>query len=239
MLRGRASRCSICREDLRRGLFTRRLFVTVERFDALDFGKADNPAHLASRRHSKSGKQNRQQPDDSSRSHLEIRYSGNTRPSGLLPLPQMSTADISPGWKALRNSVEVEDLMSLCGHFHDACVREIHVATGHYVDESLSMTVDWKTTIHMLIQMQSRRFPAIELRFEEVVGMRLSAPQPDCDAIIFAAAFFVRDGIFYWAENGLWTPESAGEDTWVAARKVLWRDARDWLGPSLRYRDPD
>lgn len=42
--------------------------------------------------------------------------------------------------------------MSLCGHFHDACVREIHIATGHYVDETLSMTVDWNTTLHMLVQ---------------------------------------------------------------------------------------
>ena len=125
--------------------------------------------------------------------------------------------------------------MSLCAHFHDACVREIHIATGHYVDESLSMTVDW-TTIHMLVQMQSRRLPAIELRFEEVTGMRFSAPQPDCDAIIFDAAFFVRDGIFYWADNSLWTTESASEDTWVAARRVSWRDASAWLGPGLRYR---
>jgi hypothetical protein len=151
----------------------------------------------------------------------------------------MSGPNPSPGWQALRNSADVEALMTLCGHFHDACVREIHVATGHYVDESLSMTVDWKTAIHMLVQRQFRPFPAVELRFEEVVGMGFSAPQPDCDAIIFAAAFFVRDDIFYWADSGLWTPESARENTWVAARKVSWRDASNWLGPSLRYRSPD
>jgi hypothetical protein len=150
----------------------------------------------------------------------------------------MSGPNPSPGWQALRNSADVAALMTLCGHFHDACIREIHVATGHYVDESLSMTVDWKTTIHMLVQRQFRPFPAIELRFEEVVGMGFCAPQPDCDAVIFAAAFFVRDGIFYWADSGLWTPESARENTWVAARKVSWRDASEWLGPDLHYRTP-
>lgn len=51
-------------------------------------------------------------------------------------------------------------------------------------------------------------------------------------------AFFVRDGIFYWADSCLWTTESATENTWVAARKVSWRDASDWLGPGLRYRGP-
>ena len=150
----------------------------------------------------------------------------------------MSSPDTSPGWQALRNSTEIEELISLCGHFHDACVREIHIATGHYVDESLSMTVDRKTTIHRLIQTQSQRLPAIELRFEEVVGMRFSAPQPDCDAVILEAAFFVQDGVLYWADSGLWTPESAGENIWVAARSVSWRDATNWLGPDLRYRSP-
>jgi hypothetical protein len=148
----------------------------------------------------------------------------------------MSGPNPSPDWQALRNSADVEALMSLCGHFHDACVREIHVATGHYVDESLSMTVDWKTTIHMLVQRQFRPFPSIELRFEEVVGMRFSAPQANCESIIFDAAFFVQDGIFYWADSSLWPTESAIDNTWIAARKVSWRDSSQWLGPDLRYR---
>ena len=126
--------------------------------------------------------------------------------------------------------------MSFFGNFHDSCVREIHAVTGHYVDDSLSMTVDWRTTVHMLIQRQYRRFSAIELRFEEVIALRLSAPPPDCENIINDAAFFIRDGIIYWADDGTWTPESSGEHTWVAAGKVYWRDASEWMGASLRYR---
>ena len=42
------------------------------------------------------------------------------------------------------------------------------------------MRVDWRTTIHMLIQRQFRNPCAIELRFEEVVGLRMVPPQPDC-----------------------------------------------------------
>ena len=74
MLRGRVY-VSIRRENLRRGLFNRRLLVTVKRFDALDFREVDNP-HTRSGRHRKGGQQNRQQPDDSSRSHLEVSISG-------------------------------------------------------------------------------------------------------------------------------------------------------------------
>ena len=81
--------------------------------------------------------------------------------------------------------------MGLFGNFHDSCVREVHVATGHFVEEDLSMRVDWRTTIHMLIHRQFRNPCAIELRFEEVVGLRMVPAQPDCVAIIFHAAFFV------------------------------------------------
>jgi hypothetical protein len=150
----------------------------------------------------------------------------------------MGGADIPHRWQLLRNPTDIAQLMQLFGNFHDACIREIHIGTGHYVAEDLRMTVDWKTTVHVLVQRQFRRPSAIELRFEEVVGLRYSAPQPDCENIIFNAAFFIRDDTFYWADSSQWTPESAesAEDTWVAARKVSWREASDWLGPSLRYR---
>jgi hypothetical protein len=34
------------------------------------------------------------------------------------------------------------------------CVRKPHVVTGHYVETTLSMHVDWRTTVRMLIQRQ-------------------------------------------------------------------------------------
>jgi hypothetical protein len=148
----------------------------------------------------------------------------------------MNNADAPHGWQALQNPTQLEELMHVFGNFHDACVREIHVGTGHHVDESLSMTVDWKTTVHVLIQRQYRPLSVIELRFEEVVGLRFSAPPPDHENIIYGAAFFIRDDIFYWADDASWTPESSSENTWVAARKAYWRDVSEWLGARLRYR---
>src|SRR5438876_248626 len=117
--------------------------------------------------------------------------------------------------------------MHLFGNFHDGCVREIHVATGHYVGENLSMRVDWRTTATLLIQRQWADPSAIELRFEEVVGLWYRAPLPNYTALIFRASFFLRNGIFYWAESGDWRPESPERDevTWVSGRRVWWRDA--------------
>jgi len=144
-----------------------------------------------------------------------------------------------PGvWQELSTPEQIESLMKLLGNLHDGCVREIHVATGHSVGESLSMSVDWRTTVHLLVQRQWPNPSAIELRFAEVIGLMVSPPQPNSEAIIFGAAFFLRDSVFYWAEDAAWTPESSNCDdfTWVAARHVWWRDASDWMGPDLRYR---
>lgn len=143
-------------------------------------------------------------------------------------------------WLSLAEPAELDDLMHRFGNFHDSCLREIHVATGHYVDEDLLMTVDWRTNVRMLVQRQFRNPSVIELKFDGVIAMHLSPPPPNCDSIIFDAAFFVRDGIYYWAESSLWKPDGTrdGKTTWIAARHAYWRDASDWLGPRLRYLSP-
>ena len=148
----------------------------------------------------------------------------------------MDSANLARGWQSLATPDQIKALLALFGHFHDACVREIHVATGHYVDQSLTMTCDWRTTVHILIQRQFVEPSAVELRFEEVVGLRVCPPAPNCDSVLFDAALFLRDGIVHWADHA--DPAlSAGHDlTWVSARKAYWRDASEWLGPQLRYR---
>jgi hypothetical protein len=148
----------------------------------------------------------------------------------------MNSGEVPHSWQALQNPSQLAELMHLFGNFHDSCVREIHAVTGHYVHENLSMTANWRTTVHMLIQRQYRPLSAIELRFEELVGMRLAAPSRGCENTIINASFFIRDDIVYWADTSSWGPESSSESTWVAAREVYWRDVSEWLGPGLRYR---
>lgn len=149
----------------------------------------------------------------------------------------MSSANLSSGWHSLGSPVQINELMGVFGGFHDACVRELHVATGHYVDQDLTMHADWKTTVHLLVQRQFAEPSAVELRFEEVVGLRLCPPAPNCDAVIIGAALFMREGIYYWADRDDWSPElsAVDESTWVSARKAYWRDASEWLGSQLRY----
>ena len=149
----------------------------------------------------------------------------------------MNETDQQGQWRPLSNETDLTELMDLFNGFHDSCVREVHVLSGHYVNDDYWMTVGWETTVRMFVQRQVPNPSAIELRFDQVVGLRLTPPPPNYDAIIFHATFFIRDGVFYWADTAEWTPESAerGDSTWVSARKACWRDASNWMGPELRY----
>jgi hypothetical protein len=63
-------------------------------------------------------------------------------------------------------------------------------------------------------------------------------PSPEnYDSIIFGVAMLCRDGTFYWAEDADWSPESPERDetSWIAAKKLSWRDASEWMGPDLHY----
>jgi hypothetical protein len=42
--------------------------------------------------------------------------------------------DVSRNWHYHGSLAQLEELMSLFGDFHDSCVREAHIVTGHYVD---------------------------------------------------------------------------------------------------------
>jgi hypothetical protein len=57
------------------------------------------------------------------------------------------------------------------------------------------------------------------------------------DSIILSAEMLYRDGTFYWTDLGGWVPESPTRDeaTWIAAKKVSWRDVSEWMGSDLRY----
>ncbi|HSI15244.1 MAG TPA: hypothetical protein VK961_24560 [Chthoniobacter sp.] len=57
------------------------------------------------------------------------------------------------------------------------------------------------------------------------------------DSIIFGATMLLADGMFYWANTGDWSPAAPNRDdaTWIAAKKLSWRDASDWMGAELHY----
>jgi hypothetical protein len=107
--------------------------------------------------------------------------------------------------------------MRTFGDFHDGCLREAHIWTESFVDTEMRMSVasDLETRVRLLIQRQWRDPSAIELLFEEVTALHLRPSPQDYD----------------------WSLDSPKRDevTWIAAKKLSWRDVSAWMGPNLHY----
>jgi hypothetical protein len=146
-------------------------------------------------------------------------------------------------WHTLADGAAAQELLRIFGSFHDGCIREAHLWTETYVNQDLRMScaAHRDAKLRILFQRQFREPSAIELQFEELVALHF-APTPDnYDSIIHGATVLLRNGVFYWAEDEDWTPDSPGRDgcTWVAAQILRWRDASDWMGATLRYGPSD
>ena len=146
---------------------------------------------------------------------------------------------VATSWKRLESQADADSLMKLFGGFHDGCLREVHIRAGNSVDSDLMMRCrDYRDThARLLIQRQWKDPSAIELLFEQVVTFHLLPSPENCDSIIYTAALFRREDTFYWADTSDWRPDSADRDkaTWIAAKKLSWRDVSEWMGADLRY----
>ncbi len=142
-------------------------------------------------------------------------------------------------WQGVSTPHDLEGLLRVFGGFHDSCLREAHIWTETWVAEDLSMGCPGHldTSIRMLFQRQFRAPSAIELWFTEVVAFHLAPPPENYDSVISDAVLLKRDDLIYWADGGDWHPEHPhrDENTWIAAKRLRWRDASDWLGDKLRY----
>jgi hypothetical protein len=141
-------------------------------------------------------------------------------------------------WTEVQTQEDGDTLLNVFGGFHDSCIREAHLATGHWVSANLAMTCSGgaDSRIQLLVQRQFQNPSAILLHFEEVTRFNLVAAQEHCDSIILEATLLVRDGTIFWSVEGNCSPDSANRDavTWVSARRLRWR-AVDWLGDELRF----
>lgn len=146
------------------------------------------------------------------------------------------------GWSEIRTQADADALMKTFGGFHDGCIHEAHLWTGHWVGSDLSMAcpANLDNCIRFLVQRQFRDPAAIELLFEEVTRFHLVPTPENYCTIIFGATLLVRDGSIYWSPEPNWAVEASDRDesTWISARKLRWRPV-DWLGETLRYGPQD
>jgi hypothetical protein len=158
-------------------------------------------------------------------------------------------------WINLDSQSSIDRLLSEFGGFHDACLREVSIATETYVGENLGMTCpgELDTSALFFFQAQSRSLPAIEIKCERVTAIRLT-PTPDgCDSIIMGGEITTTGKICRIALNFIGGPLTGPPnssifiknrsyeepDIEITAEAIAWRPIYDALGNRLRYRRPE
>ena len=94
-------------------------------------------------------------------------------------------------WSVIKNQGDAASFMTLFGGFHDGCLREAHLWTGHWVPKDLSMTCSdsLDNCIRILVQRQFKDPFAIELLFGEVARFNL-VPSPKTTNLSFLKTSF-------------------------------------------------
>ncbi|MEK4425023.1 hypothetical protein [Solibacillus sp. FSL K6-1523] len=142
-------------------------------------------------------------------------------------------------WIEVKDESDIKNLLERFGYFHDGCLREMHMWTGTYVNEDLSMTVpgELDTNVKMLFQRQYSYPSAIELHFENVIGICIIPTPENNDSIIQDAILIKDNDNYYWSDDYNFQPGKRTEHgvSWIAAKKLSWREVNNWMGNQIQY----
>ncbi len=142
-------------------------------------------------------------------------------------------------WHKIFNQNDINDFMNKFGYFHDGCIKEVHYISGAYVSEDLSMMpINDKRILKVVFQRQWKDLSAIEIEFSGLIHFNLKPVDKNYTCEIFEAYMQCINEVIYWADDSEWdiNAEDKNEYTWVAARYVQWREANDYLGDKIIYK---
>ena len=142
-------------------------------------------------------------------------------------------------WQIISTEQEAKELLKLFGGFHDACIKEAHLWTGHSVDNKLAMAVksNLDTSIKFVVHRQFSNPSCIELLFENVTRINLVPSPENYDSVIYESNLGKENNEYYWVID---TMQALGdmkptEDSWVVSKSLSWRVADELLGEKLSY----
>ena len=155
-------------------------------------------------------------------------------------------------WNRVDSQDSISHLLTAFGGFHDACLREVSVATETYVGEDLGMACPshLDTSVLLFLQRQAGPLSAIEIECREVTLLQVRPSADGCDSIIMGGGITIVDGRVRLALNFVggqlkgpprgvtFIPARSHEhpDVEIAARYMAWRSLDNGLGNGLRYR---
>lgn len=158
-------------------------------------------------------------------------------------------------WNELDSSAAINRLIVGFGAFHDACLREILVATETHIGEGMVMSCPpgLDTSVLLFFQGSAGPVSAVEISCREVTGLQLKPSAEGCDSIIMGGAVGLVEGGVRLAVNfvagplraepnsRIFIPARSFEepDLEVTARSMAWRPLENSLGKGRRYQSPE
>ena len=142
-------------------------------------------------------------------------------------------------WNEVSTQDSIDHLLDTFGGFHDACIREAHLTTKHWIDQNLSMhcTPDLDTSISFIVQRQFINPSCIEMKFDGVVHINWSPSPENYDSAIYDATVGFENSSIYWVIDTEDSPSRLDpkKNCWVLAKSLRWRVADEFLGGELHY----
>ncbi|MCE9638191.1 MAG: hypothetical protein K8T90_21015 [Planctomycetes bacterium] len=135
-------------------------------------------------------------------------------------------------WTQFTSAADVDALLASCRGFHDGILRNMRVTTGGQIGP---------TTVSVMLAELQGPTPAVEIRCERLVELRLRPSKPDCDSIIAAGRITTAGDVLVLALNFIGGPlrgppgghivipwrDLDDPDIYVSARSMAWRAAEN------------
>ncbi|MBQ8975697.1 MAG: hypothetical protein IJ072_08275 [Oscillospiraceae bacterium] len=142
-------------------------------------------------------------------------------------------------WNYINDALSIKAFMEKVDYFHDSCIKEMKYLSGAYVQEHFSMyPVNDKRLLCVVIQLQKRELPMIELVFEGLRYLKLFPADEEYTCEILDSAMFLKDDCIYWCDSGDICEENLNsyEGTLICAKKLKWRIVEGCMGEGEFYR---
>ncbi len=136
-------------------------------------------------------------------------------------------------WNEIVTEEDISGFMSMFGHFHDSCIKEIRYVSGAFVEKDLSMNpINDKRIVDMIFQRQYENPMAIAIRLSGLKVLHLVPCNDNYTCEIHEATVFFKNGYAYWVDCNIGTENELEcyDGTWVCAKKIQWRIMDEYMG---------
>lgn len=140
-------------------------------------------------------------------------------------------------WNELNTLIDLENLMTIFGGFHDSCIKELKYISGAFVGSDLCMNpINSIRAVNIIFQRQYKDPMVIEMEFTGLINLTLTPTDENFTCELHGASMFINDGKIYWYDSdSIENTVESYNGTWICANRIRWRIADEYIGNKEIY----